>query len=669
MSANTSQFERLFAIPVLPYAALRTLNARERLSVLAAAAGAAAGDELALVAQLLARELFAANSTERTGGVVRWCRPWTVPARHEVESAAAALVRCWPRIPAPARAGVLWAAEGPLRKGAGAGLGSAEARERAAAALLVSEGGWIELAPALGLLLRDGDEEVRGSAEAGLVRLGEGSAGGGGEGGPALRAVLAEAVASWPEHRMNGVFDAALGALAPAVVAFGGRGDPLASWLLEGTSESHMGLRGVVRKGGGVVGRVRAWEWLGRNIAATASLERIGKPATLEEHEGVLRRAHLLGNPVRARRVGMIKAKDAGSLWPADGGVERLSPEARAGTARLVGGSALGAGEKRRTLEPLLADRAPGARLAAVRALPDGEVQDFCFDAEEGIARHALLRVEPVAEAGLVRQLARSAHASVRRVCGDLLSRAETWKAGDAVSRLLARRALKSDRGAFLGELRGRVLAGGREERIGAIMMARALGVQGEIELELLGVAAEEETWVAATAVAALGDVRTDSASQAVRRCLEHPAGRVRANAVDVAARWARDAGVFERLIELKGDPHHRVRGSTVRALAGGLEPLQPDAGTELAAMLRDARPLHRLAGLWATERLVLAPEPGSGAPMAGRLGEFATLIGELARDEPEEPVRERAVRCSARMLARVRMMWREAPADAGGSA
>jgi hypothetical protein len=257
---------------------------------------------------------------------------------------------------------------------------------------------------------------------------------------------------------------------------------------------------------------------------------------------------------------------------------------------------------------------------------------------------------------------------------GEELGRTLRWEPGSAESRLVARRALEQHRDGFLVKLRARVAAGPKVDRLRAIVLARSLGVQGEIELELLAVAASAgDDWLTATAVGALGDIQTSSAAEVVRRFISHDCGRVRSNAAEAVLRRTDavepGAPLDGRLVELKSDPHHRARASVLRALLAGPHPLDAGALPDLAAMLSDPRPLHRLAALWAVERLALAPAPGSGSPMVQRIGEFSTLVAQAARDDPEEPVRERATRCAARMLARVRLMWRSGAAVPGREA
>ena len=107
-------------------------------------------------------------------------------------------------------------------------------------------------------------------------------------------------------------------------------------------------------------------------------------------------------------------------------------------------------------------------------------------------------------------------------------------------------------------------------------------------------------------------------------------------------------SGACELLAGLTDDPHHRVRGSAVR----GLVRYGHASGRELLEMLDDERPLHRLAGLWVVERASLAAQLPAG------WGEWSSRVAEMARAEPEAPVRERARRSAARMLARMRVGW-----------
>jgi len=144
----------------------------------------------------------------------------------------------------------------------------------------------------------------------------------------------------------------------------------------------------------------------------------------------------------------------------------------------------------------------------------------------------------------------------------------------------------------------------------------------------------------------------TPEAIAAVTEVLRHEDPRVRANAVESLARQSRlkSRAAPAVIIELKADDHHRVRANAIRAgiasAAAG-----PDA---LTPMLTDTRPMHRLAGVWLAGRA-----PGQRTP------ELIARLGELARFDADPRVRARAVACSQRFDAELRVTWRAANADA----
>jgi HEAT repeat protein len=159
--------------------------------------------------------------------------------------------------------------------------------------------------------------------------------------------------------------------------------------------------------------------------------------------------------------------------------------------------------------------------------------------------------------------------------------------------------------------------------------------------------------------VAMLGALESGAAREAVRRLWEHPAGRVRATVIEAIGR--RDpAEVSRRIVELKPEEHHRVRGNAAKAVllaADGDE----GASALLASMLGDERPLQRLAALWALERVAMIRGEALAAELVRR-------VAELARNEPEAPVRKRAERCAARLLAVVRSGWKSRAPEVGPS-
>ncbi|MEZ6234462.1 MAG: hypothetical protein R3B68_09760 [Phycisphaerales bacterium] len=401
-----------------------------------------------------------------------------------------------------------------------------------------------------------------------------------------------------------------------------------------------------------------------------------------------------------------------GQAIPAARVAASLSREAQLGRARLL--RAVDADDNARTvaLEPLLSAPDASLRLAALPALPRTSLAHSCFDADPAIARGAMLRWSTAgmgllarAEGGertrQARLLRRSPHARIRALAERDLERETPWMASSEVSRAAAWRLALRDREAFLARLRA-IVTGASEPgtpaprskpaaptAIDAIGIARRLGLVRVIApdlAELIEPGRNADARLAATAAAALGDVDDAIGRAALRRALDHTDPRVRANAVegiglqrlaieDATTGRDRDHGV---LLELKGDPHHRVRANAIRALlraappsprirrpvrrsrlgAATVEPLarvyEPSAVESLRSMLTDDRPLHRLAGSWLAGR-VLA---GGRERLGGSWNGLSTMVAEMASTEPIREVRWRAAKAAARISATVRAGW-----------
>jgi len=620
-------------------------------------------------------------------------------------------------------------------------MGGETADVRRSIALLAGDAGDAGLAAGASLMVGDSDPGVSAAAERALLLLAMASVrGGAGEGleraldgaleagrgsefgrgvgvglvgdrEDVLRAV-AEGAAGFADHRRRGVV------LAAALLLDGrtGRGRDrggvaLRAWLDDGGHPSHDGVRAALRWSKVPLMRLRALEWIGRDGLAGASADRLSKSQGAFEHELVLAASHLGLRPARRGRLARIAIAtkrvpgEAGgrprtvlvrdAALPPAGVLAGLSLEARRGLPRFAGMLKPDLGAVRMGLEPLVGDADAITRHAAARAMPPGGVADFCFDRDARVAGTAALLsgldgvgARTPRGAGreaererVVRALGRSEHASVRGwadAAAALLPGAAT-----AAGRLDARRAMGVDRPGFVAALRGRMTGAAGPGRLATVMLTRAFGLGQELEGELVELLAradagdEDAARIAATAVAALGDVTTPAASAAVRGSLRHADGRVRANAVEAAARQGRrtgsEAGAIvampAALIELKRDAHHRVRANAVRAaLAGGIEGRGSDGGrgaADLASMLGDARPMHRLAGAWLAGRVM----PGSGRERLGeRWPELHARVAEAARFDADGRVRARAAACSARLDAEMRGAWR-VPGGAGASA
>jgi hypothetical protein len=367
-------------------------------------------------------------------------------------------------------------------------------------------------------------------------------------------------------------------------------------------------------------------------------------------------------------------------------------------------------------LESLLGDpraicRFQLARLVREHAGPDDLLLDLASDPAAPIAISALRTASlPRTRDRIGRQtLARLTHrlrdrfsehtgngdahirASAARIAAtaDALEASHSpWCPDRCESRLLARRMLRADYDGFVLKLRARMLglmcdddpAGSPNEvtarRIAAMTLAQRLGLALELSADLIGLinttkhtlaelTADEqvsELKVVATAVTVLGRLGTAEAVHAVRVASQFDDARVRANAIDALGRRLRlalDVGhrdsLLAQIVELKLDPHHRVRASAVRAELDSALSHWPAAGAAASAaispLLVDTRPMHRIAGLWLTERLIATRgfEPDH---------ELIHHVSRLIDGDSAGPVRGRARRCASRMVGLSASEW-----------
>lgn len=496
----------------------------------------------------------------------------------------------------------------------------------------------------------------------------------------ALHGSLASLCEKYQDHRRRGILGAAVALLTRGTMAYAGndRGDPLARWLLSGSQDSHPALRSMLRRNVGPLSRLRAWEWLTCEPMVAAALERVAWADSAGEHEAVLCASHLIENPRRAAQAALISVKkfSAAGPIPEVASIPSLSVVARRGLTRLIQGVRATEEQREEWLSPILADPDTATRMSAMQALPARAVIDYCFDEDEGVAEAATLKwslqsgADAAVRAHVFKSLERSPHASLR-----WLSLAEQERDRGVSSDLAALaewKSLREDRAGLIAELRNQIGNGNEAQRLAGVLSAQRLGVQKEVELELLTVLSDptEPTdggKLLATVVTALGSSGTDLSLEAVRLCLNHPVARVRSNAVEALARAARGRGdmpfssprLYESMIEMKNEGSHRVRATVLREILGAASPqrggtgYEPVAADGLLAMLGDARATHRLAALWAVERV--ASQNQVGDSLARRWDAMASRVAELTHDEEDEAVRRRAVRCARRMLARMR--------------
>ena len=496
--------------------------------------------------------------------------------------------------------------------------------------------------------------------------------------GAAIRDSIGQALLALAQHRREKLLLAALLIVEPVHLRGGGS---IAKWLQDREQSGHSFLRGLLRRDTAPLSRLRAWQWVGRTAVTGACADRLVVAKSVDEHEAVLTAWHLALAPARMAALdkrapsaasGRSGVGTLGALVPPVEQIERLSSEARRGVAAVVAG--LGAKDRDAACEPLLADRDPGVRFAASQACSIRMLGDFCLDMNATVARSAYIRRSVAAtpdvvrapgaerleqERTLVRVLLRSPHAEVRNLARqdlDLLCEAMTTS---AASRVAMARALRLDRPWVVSRL-AELIRSSQRERSVAIQLARRLGLTGEIRPVLIEtvrvlLGANELPAPAArdlaTATSALAEVPDTQATQLLDQAAASIDQRVRANAVDAMVHRVRSgaerevSAVADRLMELKDDAWHRVRGSAVRGLevlaqvkAGG--PVRSShAAEQLLRMLDDARPMHRLAGAWVADRTL----PGHDLREIKLWPSLVSRLRSLAMLDPDPRVRARA--------------------------
>lgn len=261
-------------------------------------------------------------------------------------------------------------------------------------------------------------------------------------------------------------------------------------------------------------------------------------------------------------------------------------------------------------------------------------VARFCRDTETSIGRVALSALCRADWNGLPRWLPRLLHNTpdqVRTHAAQLMSREgfnllwKAWPALDDERRAAAARAvLKIDTG-FHVALGRRIVSDRRTDVLLALDIVETTNQTTFFSDSLVALAASADVHIASRAVKVLAGSQSPKALTALDRSLDHPDGRVRANAVEslVTHQLARHA---DRLGVMARQEENRPQANAIRALLGHA----PDAGREaLLSMLRDIRPPHRGSALW-----VIGVEG---------LTDMSSRVAEMSVSDAAPEVRQRA--------------------------
>lgn len=463
-------------------------------------------------------------------------------------------------------------------------------------------------------------------------------------------------------------------------------GDPVLvrAWLTDESSAGLLGLRRLLKSVPLPCTAAAAWVWLARPTLASAAAARlIAGNGESPAREAAWRstRFHLAFNPARAAAMARLVSDDGGlprSLVLGAAEAASIPPGVRAGYARLLGLLPGSSRLRDAALGALIGDAEPAVRHAAVRSartLPThaGVLADLCFDADRRVARSAALAVWcRGAAGGTMQPLTRSADGVVRGLAEDAVAGDDPLNAEHPLGRLALRRMLAAADGCGHALLRHALTLSEGERCVRAARAVRLLDLAEPYRDALLAVLEEarasDDAWAERAGSAVLGalaDAPGGEVDVAIGEALCSGSARVRAAAIDASVRRARrvrDAGaaraLAERLAALRDDAAHRPRGSAARGLLVLGSVSLGTFGAEhlgeriVVSMVRDERPMHQAAGLWAAERL--ADRLAGHAPVMDAVGQLTRQV----ESKLDPIVAARCQRAAERLVIEVRGAW-----------
>lgn len=432
--------------------------------------------------------------------------------------------------------------------------------------------------------------------------------------------------------------------------------------LTERKHPSHAPLRSVLKRTDCPLLRDRALRWLQIEAMSNASLERLRFAESPIEHTLILDLAPLAMRPRRASKLCAMSSPRTRTgtegLIPEPSAWNALSEQSKLGLLRFDALLNDSDQVRRQRTEPALADQSEHVRLNAAAMCASIDLQDYLFDTDESISRHAALRwstlgVTPpkpdspacVARVRLSHQNTRSPHASVRQIALAERARLCADDPHDPVSRHRARSMYATDPSAFIRHMRDRLAIS--ERSVDAITMIRLLEIERRFELDLIGIVQNEHSTerARANAVTALAKVDSNAARYIVSEAIASKDDRVRANAIELAPIPA------DTLVEFRDDQNHRVRANAIKRLIEEDSINDPTfANTvtgSLIEILGDPRPMHRLAGAWVAQHVVTLDQRDR---LGTRWGPVIAQLEELAATDENPNLRIRASRCIQRL-------------------
>ena len=507
----------------------------------------------------------------------------------------------------------------------------------------------------------------------------------------AMLSAIADAAWSFASHRCRSPLLASLllmdrrGGTAIERRAF----EKMRRLLSERNHPSHMPIRTVLRTTAAPILRERALRWLVIDPISGVAAARLEVAESMAEHRAVLDQMHLCVRPMRGQALKKVRiatrqmdgAVELESRAPmldrgGDGdGYGLLEPSSKRGYIRWVSMVDVDGSVRRRALERVMADGDAMVRLHGCCVAHALDLVDYLYDVHEAVGRHAANRWSSVGSAAPMvgsaswtrrmqtgRVNERSGLAWVRRVAQEEVERLSMEMPWVPASRLAARRLYHTDPAKFVRCVREMLHQPARREA--GLGMILALGLESRFEMDLVSLAEGTgfggvggiggvDARVGASLVRGLSGIDSVGARRAVERGLESDDQRVVANAIESVHT------PVEVLAEYKGDAHHRVRSSAIRrmVLSGGEAGLVAGAAEDLSAMLHDSRVMHRLAGVWAAQRVMEPKAMGRLRKEFGGWREMVMSLNEMTLHEDDDAVRGRADQCVHRMLVSQRAL------------
>jgi len=442
-------------------------------------------------------------------------------------------------------------------------------------------------------------------------------------------------------------------------------GEALRNWLNDQDHPSHMPMRGLVKHFDDETTTESLVTWLGIDLLAKQTTGRITQAGrSPDQLPTLLKNSHRTLLPTIRKRLYRLDTKRPATVTSQQ--ALNLDTESQRKLPAWLHTIAMPDRQRVDRLADGLSFTDPQARLASLRRLielsestPDTNIavqsacnrviSSFCFDEKEPIARIALrhcLQQKMEHLRRLLQTLHRSPHASIRKLASDHYFAAsfdDLWSLWDHTNqsatlarRLQAEPLLQTQDALIVEELRQRLISGDRKTRLQVIRIAIDLNRLADLELEILSQIENHDAYISATSISALGQLKSQSATQAVTAAINHTDARTRANAIESLPLISADESgpIIRSLKKTAITDENRPRANAVRALML-IEP--KTSGEYLPRMLKDHRPAHRLSALWVVEET-------HPADCAGQLA-------HMIQNDPNEMVRARARRTARRLL------------------